>query len=69
MEIKIKDFAFAHTDYSTLQKSKYFKWIRTNEQRDVCFFTDTSLEDARYSNDKIKVAKFELKRMIKDINK
>ena len=56
MEIKIRDFAFAHTDYSTLQKSKYFKWIRTNEQRNVCFFTDTSLEDARYSNDKIKVA-------------
>lgn len=56
MEIKIKDFAFAHTDYSTLQKCKYFSWTRKNESSNVCFFTDTSLPAVYQSNDRIKVA-------------
>jgi hypothetical protein len=56
MEVKIRDTAFAHTDYSTLQKSKYFSWSRTNEQRSVCFFTDNSIANVLNSNDKVKVA-------------
>jgi len=56
MEIKIKDTAFAHTDFSTLQKSKYFKWVRTHEPKDICFFTDSSISNVSCSVDKIKVA-------------
>lgn len=56
MEIKIKDSAFGHTDYSTLQKTDYFKWIRTNESRNVCFFTDSNIGNVSTSNDKVKVA-------------
>ena len=56
MEIKINDSAFAHTDFSTLQKSKYMNWVRTNDVRDVCFFTDNSLTNAVQSHDKIKIA-------------
>jgi len=56
MEVKINDTAFAHTDYSTLQKSKFFKWVRTNEPMNVCFFTDHSLSNVLNSKDKIKVA-------------
>jgi hypothetical protein len=55
MEVKIRDTAFTHTDYSTLQKSKYFSWTRTNETKDVCFFTDGSIHGVLNSNDKIKV--------------
>lgn len=55
MEIKIKDTAFAHTDYSTLQKSKNFSWTRSNEPRKVCFFTDGSMAQVFNSNDTIKV--------------
>lgn len=56
MEIKIKDTAFSHTDYSTLQKSKYFKWNRCAENKDVCFFTDHSLVNVLNSQDTKKIA-------------
>ena len=56
MEIKIRDLAFAHTDYSTLQKSKYFKWVSTGDKKNVCFFTDSCLNQVYHSNDTIKVA-------------
>ncbi len=55
MEVKIRDTAFAHTDYSTLQKGKHFSWTRTSEPKDVCFFTDGSMAGVLNSNDKVKV--------------
>lgn len=55
MEVKIYDTAFAHTDYSTLQTSKFFKWVRTNDVRKISFFTDSSLWLVNQSQDEIKI--------------
>jgi hypothetical protein len=56
MEVKIIDSNFAHNDYSTLQKSKYFSWYRGEEKRPICFYTDSSLHLAQSSIDDIKIA-------------
>ena len=56
MEIKIVDVAFAHTDYSTLQKSKYFSWYRGDEQKNICFFTDLSIYKVNTTKDNVKIA-------------
>lgn len=56
MEVKIHDSAFAHADYSTLQKSKFIKWVRTNEVKPLSFFTDNSLRLVNNSNDIKKIA-------------
>jgi hypothetical protein len=56
MEVKIIDSAFAHTEYSSLQKSKYFSWYRGKEKKPICFYTDTSLSLAQNGIDDIKIA-------------
>lgn len=56
MEIKIYDNSFSHVNYSSLQNSDFFKWVRTNEIRNIAFFTDNLLYLANNVNDKIKIA-------------
>lgn len=56
MEIKIVDNCFSHVSYSSLQDSKLFKWLRTNETKDVCVFTDSMIFSAVNYPDKIKIA-------------
>jgi hypothetical protein len=56
MEVKIIDTAFNHTDFSTLQKTKLFKWYRGNEKRRVCVYTDSSLPKVVSGIDDIKIA-------------
>ena len=43
MEIKIIDSCFSHTDYSTLQKSKFVEWYRGDKYSRICVFTDDCL--------------------------
>jgi len=48
IDIKIKDVCFAHANCIGSGDLKiypsYFNWYRGNESRDICFFTDTSLQ-------------------------
>jgi hypothetical protein len=56
MEIKIIDNCFSHVSYSTLQESNLFKWLRTEEIKDICVITDSMLFNVDSYKDKIKVA-------------
>jgi hypothetical protein len=56
MEIKIIDNCFSHVSYSTLQESALFKWLRTEEIKDICVITDSMLFNVDSYKDKIKVA-------------
>lgn len=56
MEVKIIDNCFSHVSYSTLQDSKHFKWLRTNEIKELCVITDSMLYNVDSYKEKIKIA-------------
>ncbi len=56
MEIKIIDNCFSHVSYSTLQESTLFKWLRTEEIKDICVITDSMLFNVDSYKDKVKIA-------------